>query len=650
MSEGAFESLDAALRERLDRLPREPGVYLLHDRAGEIIYVGKAKSLYARVRSYFTRSGDERAFVPLLAHILGDVETIVTQNEKEALLLENNLIKQHKPRFNVMMRDDKNFLVLRLDTKQEFPRLEIMRRIGEDGARYFGPYHSASSCRETLRVVNRYFRLRTCSDRALETRTRACLQYQIGRCPAPCVLDVEPTDYRQQIEDVTLFLRGRGDELLRSLRDRMQEAAGGLAFELAAHLRDQIQAVERSLERQEVVGSDLSDQDVFAYDREGAAVDISVLVLRGGKLLGRTAYSFNQQEFPAEELLSSFINLYYDGGAEIPRQVLVALPLEDAQAKAQWLSELAGHKVGILVPQRGHKRQLVELATRNAQSNFETRRRKDADVEAALTKLRERLRLSRLPRHIECYDISHFQGQQVVASMVVLRDGEPDSGAYRHFTLRSKANDDFSSLYEVVARRLRRARQGDAGWQLPDLLVIDGGKGQLSSVLAALRDADFPADVLLPDVVSLAKERVGEDASGAERPDRVFIPHVKDPLRLRPNTAELFLLSRVRDEAHRFAITQHKRKRRKQTLRSSLDDIPGIGKARKARLLRSLGSLRAIQGADVETLRMVPGMNQRAAEAVVSYFRARPNRSAPSAEPSPTVAERGDDDVNGVTG
>jgi excinuclease ABC subunit C len=636
--ESPLEKLEPRLRELLDRLPKEAGVYLLKDKSATIIYVGKAKSLYSRVRSYFLRSGDERAFVPLLAHVLDDIETIVTQNEKEALLLENNLIKKHKPRFNVMMRDDKNFLVLRLDPKAYFPRLEVLRRIGKDRARYFGPYHSASSCRETLRIVNRYFQLRTCSDRTLKSRQRACLQHQIGRCPAPCVKEVDQEVYGQQVDDVTLFLRGRQEELIESLQIRMHAAAEQLNFELAAGLRDQIAAVKRTLQKQEVVGHDLVDQDVFGFYRQGDAVDFVVLVMRQGKLVGRHPYSFSGQEFPDQELLSSFITQFYERGQTPPKQLLVPLLLEGKDATAEWLSELAGHRVDVLRPQRGHKRKLIELAARNAQSNFVSRRKQQQDLDESLGKMQRRLRLSRLPRHIECYDISQHHAQNVVASMVVMRDGEPDHSSYRHFTVRGKSKDDFASLYEVLARRFRRARQKDEGWQLPDLIVIDGGKGQLGSALAALRDAGLPQEMPLPDMVGLAKERFdGIDAEKTasddgkphkealeerDRPDRVFLPNVKDPVRLRPNTPELFLLSRLRDEAHRFAITHHRKLRHRTTFRSVLDDIPGIGKRRKQLLLKELGSLKNIKEASLERLAAVSGMTQKAAEQVARYFSA----------------------------
>jgi len=620
---------DPALRELLDRLPREPGVYLLKGHAGEILYVGKAKSLHARVRSYFSRApADSRAFVPLLEQIVGDIETIVTRNEKEALLLENNLIKQHKPRFNVMLRDDKSYLVLRLDPAADYPRLEVTRRIRDDGARYFGPYHSATACRQTLRLVNRHFQLRTCSDRTMQGRRRPCLQHQIGRCPAPCVFPVDREQYQQQVRDVTLFLRGRGAELIAELEQRMQRAAAALEFERAARLRDQIAALRSTQLSQQVVGEALVDQDVVGFHREGDQVEVVVLQVREGKLVGRRPYSFGEQEFPDDEVLSGFVAGYYgldrEGGgdaARVPARLLLPLQIEDMEAKRQWLADLRGAAVEILVPRRGERRKLLELALQNARSNFATRRQHEADAEEALAKLQQRLRLARIPRRIECFDISSIQGDLVVASMAVLVDGEPARKSYRHFTIRSEQKDDFASMYEVLSRRLRRARDGS--WPPPDLLVVDGGKGQLSMAQAALRDVGLPEGEA-PDVVALAKERPEAGATEKRRPERVFLPHVKDPLVLRPHSAELFLLTRVRDEAHRFAITHHKKLRRRRTLRSGLDDIPGIGAKRRQALLRALGSLKGIREASVDELAAVPGMTRRAAEAVAAYLRAPP--------------------------
>lgn len=435
----SLQQLPDELMRLLDQLPHAPGVYLLKDRRQQVVYVGKARDLFKRVRSYFTRSSDDRPFVPRLARLLGDVETIVTRNEKEALLLENTLIKRHKPRFNVMLRDDKSYLVLRLDPTANYPRLEVTRRIGSDDARYFGPFHSASACRQTLRVVNRHFQLRTCTDRTMASRTRACLQYQIGRCPGPCVFEVDRDEYARQVEDVSLFLNGRQRELVASLRARMNDAVEQLNFENAAALRDQIAAIENSLQPQQTVGDPAIEQDVFGFYREGDAVDCAVLLFRSGKLVGNRVYSFSEQEFPDEDVLSSFISRYYENATQVPRQILLPFAIEDEQVKSQWLADLAGHAVSLQIPQRGAKRKLVSLAQANAKNSFFTRRRRHTDSDAALAKLQQRLRLTRLPRTIECYDVSGIHGQQVVASMVVMRQAELDRSAYRHFEFVDRA-------------------------------------------------------------------------------------------------------------------------------------------------------------------------------------------------------------------
>jgi excinuclease ABC subunit C len=637
------DELDDRLREILDKIPPDPGVYLMKDKKGRIIYVGKAASLKARVRSYFNRSGDSRAFVALLGRLLGDIETLVVNNEKEALLLENNLIKQHQPRFNVKLVDDKNYLVLRLDPKARYPRLEVTRRIGKDGAKYFGPYHSATSCRATLAVVNRHFKLRTCTDHVLNSRKRPCLQYQIKRCDAPCVYPIPEEEYGKQVQDVALFLEGKDQELLKRLNGRMKDASSTMDYEVAASVRDQIRALEKTLEEQRVVSADFRDQDVFGLYREGDAVELVVLHVRNGKLLGRRGFSFKDQEFPTEETLSSFVSLYYDLGAYVPDEVLLPLAIEDAAVKAEWLTERRGAKrVEVSVPQRGPRRKLVELAEKNAASSFVTRRNKAQDVESALGKLQSRLNLKRPPHRIECFDISHIQGTATVGSMVVFLDGEPAKGEYRTFKVKTATNDDFASMYEVLSRRFRRSKRAEPnaaqkGWVVPDLLVIDGGKGQLSTALAALRDAQIDVGMNGIDVVGLAKEHV--DEAGEKQPDRVFLARAKDPIKLRPNSAELFILSRIRDEAHRFAVTFHKKLRRRRTLRSALEDVPGVGMKRKKQLLATLGSLKRVKAATVEELARVPGMNLKAAEAVIEYFRGPAGDAELAEEAAPVAAE-----------
>ncbi len=617
------DELPPHLVEILDRMPVEPGVYLMKDKKGRIVYIGKAASLRNRVRSYFMRSGDSRAFVGLLSRLLSDIETVVTNNEKEALLLENNLIKQHQPRFNVKLVDDKNYLVLRLQPQGRFPRLEVVRKIHKDGAKYFGPYHSATSCRATLTVVNRHFKLRTCTDHVLGTRKRPCLQYQIKRCDAPCVFPVAPEEYGKQVQDVALFLEGKDTELLERLRSRMKDAAHDTEYEKAASLRDQIRALEQTLEEQRVVSPDMRDQDIFGYYREGDLVEIVVLHVRNGKMLGRRNFSLKGQEFPTDEVLSSFVSLYYELGAYIPDEVLLPVEIEDHAVKAEWLSDRRDAKrVEILVPQRGTRAKLIELAQKNAGSSFVTRRDKRKDVEDALAKLQSRLNLGKPPHRIECFDISHIQGTATVASRVVFIDGEPAKSEYRTFKIKTATNDDFASMYEVLSRRFRRAKEDkDPAWRLPDLLVIDGGKGQLGTALAALRDCQIDPGKVGLDVVGLAKERVlGAEGQEEKQPDRVFLAKAKDPIKLRANTAELFLLARIRDEAHRFAITFHRKLRKRRTMRSALEDVPGVGAKRKRELLRQLGSLKRIKAATLEELEAIEGMTRSAAEAVQRFF------------------------------
>jgi excinuclease ABC subunit C len=658
------------LAELVDRLPEDPGVYIMRDRKGRVVYVGKARRLRARVRQYFN-GHDTRYFVPLLGDLLGDIETIVTSNDKEAMLLENNLIKQHHPRFNFKLRDDKQYLVLRLDPNKAWPRLEVVRNIAHDGAEYYGPYHSATSARHTLRVVNRHFQLRTCSDFVLQSRKRPCLQYQIDRCPAPCVYEVDEDQYAQQVEDVGLFLGGRHDELVKGLRARMESAAEREEFEIAARARDQLHAIERTLEAQRIVSTGTRDQDVVGVYREGGQVEIVLMQVRHGKLLGTQSFSQKGMEMPDGPVLYDFVRAYYDAAPFVPDEVVVpfSLPEDDVESLEAWLRDKKGRKVALRVPERGDRKRLLALAERNAQTSFVSRRNRQEDTDAALARLQKRLGLSRAPRRIECFDVSHFQGTDPVASMVVFSEGAPDRASYRSFKIKglhgqglaqgSWQNDDFASMYEVLSRRFKRALE-DEEWGLPDLIVIDGGKGQLSRVVTAMQDMGIPLGAEGVDVVALAKERAqdlgrgkqaletlrefkegeAEDDAGAPslpgetlqdyvvehadaqpspaaepddgeqgiKPERVFIPGGKDPIRLRPGSSELFLITRLRDEAHRFAITHHRKRRGKRALKSVLDEIPGVGPAMKKRLIKHFGTVAAIKAADEAALQEVDGI------------------------------------------
>ena len=631
--------------EVLDRIPTEPGVYLFKDARGAVIYVGKAKNLRTRVRQYFREGGDERFFVAagFLGRAVADVETIVVSSSKEALLLENHLIKKHQPRFNVKLRDDKQYLVLRLvdprpadgaapaPRRDLFPRVEVVRNIRDDGASYFGPYHSATSARETLRTLNRHFQLRTCTDHVLETRGRPCLQYQIKRCSGPCAVEVTAAAYAEQVEDVKMFLGGKSLELVQRLRGRMDARAAAEDFENAAVVRDSLAAVERTLARQHVVQDDFVDQDVWGLYREADSVEVAVLFVRAGKLVGRRAFQQKDQELPDAAVIAEHLQQYYATGTLIPDEVVVGVELEDADVLAEWLGSARGKKVRIVEPRRGTRARLIELADKNAAASAASRKSKTEDTEALLGKIAKRLSLARPPRRIECFDIAHIQGTDTVASMVTFTDGAPARALYRKFKVRTVDNNDFAAMYEVLTRRFKRADSEDPAWARPDLLVIDGGKGQLAMAVAALTDLGVPlgGETGL-EVIGLAKERELEAGSA---PDRIYRRNTKDSIPLRANSPELYVLARIRDEAHRFANTFHRDRRGKASLRSELDDIAGIGATRRQRLLKHFGSVRAVRLASLEELAKAPGMNRKAAEAVAQYFASQPAEPAEPAEP-----------------
>ena len=590
------------IRERIKEFPTSPGVYLMKDKKGRVVYVGKAGNLRSRLRSYFSRSGDERFFVHLLDQVLGDIEVVLTRTAKEALLVENEMIKEHQPRFNVLLKDDKNFLNLRLSKKHSHPRLEVVRKRKKDQAWYFGPYASASSIRQTLRIVNRHFKLRTCSDREMKNRSRPCLEYQIQRCPAPCVFDVPEDDYARNVKNVRLFLDGRGDELANDLRTSMADAATSMQFERAAALRDQASAVVRSLEKQSVVLTQLADIDVFGVGREGPYVAVHVQEVRNGRIRRARAYKLGKNEAPDDILITQFLDRYYTAERDVPAEVLIPVGIEDVALTAAWLSERRGTRVLVRVPQRGERRRLVEGACANAESALLLDQDRQARSREVLADLQKRLRLKNFPERIECYDISNVSGTDPVASMVVFINGEPDKSEYRSFHIRSQNTpDDFLMMAETLERRFKR------DWEPPDLVVIDGGKGQLGMAIRVMREQNV--DGL--DLISLAKSRVIKDDASADierTPERVFLPGVKDPIILRQNSAPLYLLARLRDEAHRFAITFHKKTRRKRRLGSALDEVPGLGPSKRTLLLRHFGSLKAVLAATDVELSEVPGV------------------------------------------
>jgi excinuclease ABC subunit C len=680
---------------KLDSLPSQPGVYVFKGKKGEVLYVGKAKSLRSRVRSYFqSGSSDTRSFIPLLHRGLGDLDTIVTSTEKEATILENSLIKEYRPRYNVKLRDDKEFLSIRLGVDHAWPRLTVVRRPAADGARYFGPYHSATAARRTLHLINKHFQLRTCGDVELESRKRPCLQYQIKRCPAPCVYEVDPAWYGEQVRAVGMFLEGRHDELTRELEDRMRVAAREMRFELAAVYRDQLHAIEKVRESQRVVDVDASvTRDVIGLYREGDLVEIAVLHVRSGRLWDVMTVSVKNAEIPEEEIVAAFLAQHYgnagveedarEGGGPVsvatgslPEEIVLPCLPEGHEGIADWLTDRAREarshgpfrrtsraRVALVHPKRGDKAELLRLANENARHSFLEKRRTNDDLVERLAQLKDRLRLPTIPHRIECVDISHLGGGDTVGAIVALKDGLPDKKRYRTFHVRAvprgdaSGGDDYAAMYEVLARRFRRGLkdaeldqvreataiyaeaegktapeprdESDASWDLPDLLVVDGGRGQLGVALAAAHDLGLHG----LSIVGLAKER--ENVMAETLVDRVYVPGQKNPIPLRPNSASLFFLARARDEAHRFSNRARERLGKARRFKSKLDDVPGLGPKTKVALLRSLGTVEAVLAASDDALVAVPGVTRRHVAAVRSAF-GPPRAPVPARDPPST--------------
>ena len=613
------------LRERVDSLPTGPGVYLFKSERGKVLYVGKAQNLRHRVRSYFQAGGDGRVQIPRLVERIADVKVLVTPTVKDALLLENELIKQHKPTFNVLLRDDKQYLALRLDPKEKWPRLQMVRRFKRDGAQYFGPYTSSGAMREAVSSLRRIFPLRSCRDAVLKDyarRGRPCIEHEMKRCSGPCCGLVSEEAYAEFVQRTELFLRGRSDHLIATLRKKMEEAAEEERFEDAAHLRDQIGAVERTLERQLIVGDRLVDRDVFGLARDGGEVELQILHVRDGRVVGSAEYEFSKVRLDDGDIMGSFLGQYYGRGAErqVPAEVLSAAEIDDGGALEALLAERAGRRVAVRTPKRGSRRNLVSLAARNAELGLARRLEARESIDAALEELRERLGLQALPRRIECYDVSNLQGALAVASRVVFESGQPQKAAYRRYKIReARGGDDLACMREAIERRLARVESEP----LPDLLVVDGGRVQLGVVTALLRDRGLRVDHL-----GIAKQRDEESASPRVRrskglkAERLFLPGRRNPVRLAANSRGLLLLQRVCDESHRFAIEYQRSLRRKVGLHSILEELPGIGPGKRRALLRRLGSLRSVRDASVKDLCAVPGISRRDAETIHGFFRA----------------------------
>lgn len=558
----------ADLQSKLDHLPGNPGVYLFKNAHGEIIYIGKAAVLADRVRSYFQKGADHSPKTNLLVSQVADLETMVTRSELEALILESNLVKRHRPRFNVVLRDDKQYPYVRLPIKEDFPRLSIVRRVQKDGALYYGPYTPANALRETLKVIKHAFPLATCSIDIDGKADRACIEFEIKRCMAPCTGNQSKEDYHQIVKQVRQFLEGRDHELLDDLRTRMEASAGREEFEEAARLRDRLFKIERMLEKQRITQTSATDQDVLGLARQGAAVDLQILFVRGGLLIGRKDFFWPQSaDAPDEELVRSAIEQFYNKDGQPPKEVLVPTDLEDAALIEQWLSDKRGESVRVLAPERGAKHQLVLLAEENAAAAVANHLRDDELDRQAGEELKRLFRLDQPPRRIEGFDISNTMGNQSVASMVVWEEGQMKKSDYRRFKIKTvEGANDFASMQEVVTRRYS-AMEDLAS---PDLVLIDGGLGQLTAAMEGLKQVGQQG---IP-ILGLAKAR-------GDKEERVFLAGRKNPIVLKPQSPATHLLQRIRDEAHRFAITFHRKLRAKALVSPQLNQIAGASSSNR---------------------------------------------------------------------
>ena len=587
--------------------PASPGVYLMKENDGRVIYVGKANNLRNRIRAYFSGT-DSRFMIPFLVSKVHDVEFIVTETEKESLILENNLIKENRPRYNVIFRDDKTYFNIRIDSAAPFPRYQLIRRPQKDGAHYFGPYPSSFSVKETLRFLQTIFPLRTCTDHELKSRKRPCLEYEIRRCLAPCIGRIDTVSYRRMVNDSIAFMEGREKKLIADLRERMNAASDLLHFEEAAVLRDRIASIEETLEKQRMVSISSKDRDVFGIYREGNLTEVCVLYVRKGKIIGIKAFPIAKTGTGSPEILSSLMKQYYDSGIYVPDEIIIPMNIEDRAVMMEWLSDKTGKNVSIFVPKRGQKKEILHIAISNAETIFATEKHA-VDTEETLAVLAQVLRLKKMPSRIECFDISNIGGKYAVGSMVTFHDGRSWKEGYRRFRIKTvQGTDDYAMLYEVLNRRYGNTEN------LPDLIIVDGGKGQLGVAVTALKDLHIKG----VEVISLAKEK--KESGYDKGQDRVYLAGKKEPVYPYRWPEVYFLLQRIRDEAHRFAVAYHHTVKRKQDFQSVLDAIPGIGAVKKKALLKYFGDIKKLKEAPVSELQKVQGIGQQRAEKIRAFF------------------------------
>ena len=606
------------IQQKLKGLTHEPGVYLMKDADGRVIYIGKARNLKKRLASYFKNSDQLNGKTAVLVSRICDLEIVITRTEKEALILESNLIKRHRPRYNIVLKDDKRYPSLRIELNEKYPNFSIVRKMARDGARYFGPFASAHAVRETLHTINKTFKLRKCRDREFRSRTRPCLHYQMDSCLAPCCLEVHPSIYREQVNEAIMFLKGRTPALIQKVKKQMQTAAEAQEFERAARLRDKIFSLERTIEKQIAVTTDFKNRDVFAAEQSGEHSVVTVLSVRGGFLSATRHYSFSATMPGKQELLDAFIRQYYERHPFVPGEVLVATTLDDAHLIEEVLETIRGRSVRLHRPVRGEKSSLVKLAQHNAQNELKNiLAQRDAEMDLLL-RLQKKVKLQRFPQRIECFDNSNIFGSEPVAAMVVFENGRARKSLYRKYRIQTvTGQDDYGYMYEVLQRRLGKET---ASTPYPDLLIVDGGKGQLNIAMAVVRELKLDGRF---DLIGIAKK----DESKGEVRDKIYKPARANPVSFGREQGLLLFLQRIRDEAHRFAIAYHRRRRARKSLQSVLDAIAGVGPKRKAVLLRYFGSLEKIRAATIEEIGGLPGFNHKVAESICKALTPNPELS-----------------------
>ncbi|MDX2445987.1 MAG: excinuclease ABC subunit UvrC [Desulfobacterales bacterium] len=600
-------SAKSEIQKQLSRTPSEPGVYLFKDMEGKIIYVGKAAQLKKRLASYFSKSKHSDTKISVLVSRVTAFDVILVGSEKEALILESNLIKKYRPRYNVILKDDKRYPCLRINTRHSYPKISIVRKIKKDGTLFFGPFTSAGAVRQSLKIVNRTFKLRKCSDREFSQRTRPCLHYQMQRCLAPCCMDVDPKTYGALIQEVVLFLNGRTPDLIMKIKKEMNQQAELEQYEKAAELRDKIFSLEKILEKQLSVSTDLRDRDVIALVTSSDHAMIAMLYVRGGFLLGKRQFVFEKVLAAEEDILAGFLRQFYEQAHMIPPEILVSHYLEDVEIIEGILKDSRDGKVKIHRPQRGEKRRLVKMALENAENGLREALASNTADMALLTRLKKRLNMARVPLRIECFDNSHIFGRASVSGMVVFEKSRPKKAAYRTYRLTTAArHDDYAAMAEVLGRRYGKHGSREP---LPDLLVVDGGKGQLNIAGDIIHLLGLEKCF---EIIGIAKR----DEKKGEVRDKIYQMGRANPVSFGRDLDVLLLLQKIRDEAHRFAIQYHRKLRGKQSMHSALDDISGVGPKRKAMLLKHFGSVASVGSADLKTLTALPGMNRKIARAL----------------------------------